>query len=131
MATKTWTSQADWQTWTGDAGLDTTTTPGSVTIAAGQLSTVGVSPAYEATDWASGYWRVFKVTGTRAAGTIYYLRFKTATTSAGLATATYSEYINGVDADGVITFDMRSWCRNNVAWNVGPWIQIELTLESD
>lgn len=129
MATKTWTSQSDWQEWDWDAGADLDTSPGDVMVAAGHDTAVGTSPVFEATDWTG--WRVFKVEGSRPAGTIYYLRFRTGETQGGCASADWSEYIDGVDADGTIVFDLRTWCRNNEAFEVGPWIQFELTLETD
>lgn len=130
MATKTWTSADDFATWTW-TGADLATTPGQVDIAAGSLVAVGTSPAYEAASWAASGWRVFSLTGVRPAGTIYYLRFRTATTEAGITGATWSEYINGITADGSILFDMATFCLNNAAFNVGPWIELELTLRAD
>jgi len=131
MASKTWTSQADWTdewTWTN---ADLTTTPGSVRVAAGQTEAVGVSDPYEASNWATGQWTRFKVAGTAPAGTTYFFRFRTATTSGGLATATYTSYQNMKDVNGYIEFDLAVFCLNNPAWDVGPWIQYELTLRTD
>lgn len=127
---KLWSSQADWETFSWTDG-DTTTVPGSVTIAAGKTRAVGVSPVYEAVNWAAGYWRAFVVEGTRPAGTTYYLRFRVGATAGACSTATYSEYLNGIDSAGSILFNLRQWVLNNAAWNLGPYIQVELTLESD
>lgn len=119
----TWTAFSDWTlvnlTDTGSGlQVDSGYTTGTATI------------QYEATGWATGLWRVLSVLGVRPDATIYYLRFKTATLQAGLAGATWSDYINGVSDSGVITFDMRTWCRNNAAWDVGPHIEIEITLDT-
>jgi hypothetical protein len=130
MAAKEWTSQADWETWSWTNG-DTTTTPGSVTIAAGNTQAVGVSPVYEAANWAAGYWRALVLAGTQPEATSYYLRFRVGATAVACAAATYSEYINGIDSAGGINFNLRQWILNNPAWDVGPYIQIELTLDSD
>jgi hypothetical protein len=127
MASKTWTSQGDFEGLTL-SHIDTTTTPGSAQVEAGYTSGTITCPAYEAVDWT--HWTVYRVPGTRPAGTIYYFRFKTATTEGGLAGASWSEYLNGVDENGTIIFDLRTWTRNNTAWAVGPWIEWELTLET-
>jgi len=131
MATKAWTSKADLETWTWDGNEDTTSTPGDVTIAAGNTSTVGVSPAYEAANWAAGYWRNLKIGGTVPAATAYYLRFRVGGTQVACESATYSEYINGADSGGDMYFNLAQWVLNNAAWNTGPWIMIEISLVSD
>jgi hypothetical protein len=130
MGNTTWTDKAHWDTWTW-TGADTATTPGQVDIAEGSLVAVGTSPAYQATAWAANGWRVFTLAGVRPTGTIYYLRFRTATTEAGISEATWSEYVNGVNADGSILFDLMTFCLNNPTFNVGPWIQLEVTLRAD
>ena len=127
MASQIWTSKADWDTWTWTHG-DTATTPGSVLVAAGQTSAVGVSPAYQCANWVR--WSRISVQGVCPTGANYYLRFKTATLQAGLAGASWSEYIDGIDVNGTIYFDLRTFVLNNAGWNVGPWIQLELTLET-
>ena len=126
MAEKIWTSQQDFEGWAWTNG-DTTTTPGSVLVEAGQVSAVGLSPVYQATGWTS--WRAITITGSRPAGTSYYFRFKTGETAGGLGE--FSEYIDAPDVGGNIVCDLRPWCLNNPSWGVGPWIQIELTLETD
>lgn len=131
MASKTWTSKTDLESWTWDGNEDTTTTPGDVTIAAGNTSTTGVSPAYEASNWAAGYWRWIKISGTVPAGTAYYLRFRVGATALACQAATWSSYLNGIDSNGDMYFNLAQWVLNNAAWNTGPWIQLELTLVSD
>ena len=127
MASKTWSSQAELQTWSW-TNADLATVEGSVLVAAGQVQAVGVSPAYECANWTR--WSQYIVNGTRPAGANYYLRFKVAETEAGLVAASWSEYIDGVDANGTIGFDLRTFTLNNPTFNVGPWVQLELTLET-
>ena len=127
MASKIWSSQVEFETWSW-TNADLATVAGSVLVAAGQVQAVGVSPAYECANWAR--WSQYIVNGTRPAGANYYLRFKTATLEAGLAGATWSEYIDGVDANGTIGFDLRTFTLNNPTFDVGPWVQLELTLET-
>lgn len=123
---KEWTSQADWGDWTL-VDLDAATTPGSLLVAAGHTEgTATIS--YEYTDWAEWAW--FRVPGIRPECTRWCFRFKTATTSGGLAGATWSDYLDGIDEDGVMNFDLGGYCANNAGFDVGPWIMLELTLKT-
>ena len=131
MATKTWTSKTDWEEWDWDAAVDLDTTPGDVTIAAGSTATTGTSPAYEAADWAAGYWRWLKISGTVPAGSTYYVRFRVGATQVACEAADWSDYLNGVDASGDTYINLRQWILNNPTFDVGPWIMVELSLESD
>ena len=58
------------------------------------------------------------------------MRFRTATTQAGLMSATWSPVQDGIEADGTISFDMATFCATDPGYNAGTWIAIELTLRT-
>ena len=84
---------------------------------------------YEATGWRTDGWFLFQILGEILTATAYNFRFRTATTQGGLAAATYSEKIDFRDVNGTITGDLETWVENNPAWNIGPWIEVEMTLK--
>ncbi|MGD9496377.1 MAG: hypothetical protein AB7Y46_08700 [Armatimonadota bacterium] len=124
MPAKTWDTQADWQQWTL-THLTAVTTPGMLEIAAGYNSGTALSPAYECASW--DHYSKVVVDASRPQGTNVYLRFRTATTEGGLASAPWSEYVNGFDDNGRMIFDLMVYILNK-AVAAGPWIQFELTL---
>ena len=127
MPSVTWSTQTELETWAW-TNEDTTTTPGSVLVEAGQVLATGTSPNYEAAAWTE--WRAVRIPGNRPEGTMYQFRFKTATLVGGLAAATYSDWLDGIDDDGVVLFDLSTWCDNNGAWDVGPFIVLQARLKT-
>lgn len=122
-------SKAEWEacTVTPEGAVDTTTTAGSVKLAGGFNAAAIVTPIYEFTPWER--WLFITLAGTREPMTAYYIRFRTATTEAGIAGATWSPYLDSIAADGSIGLNLRSFVLNNPAWAVGPFIQLEVQIE--
>ena len=124
---KTWTTQAELATWSW-VNEDTTSVPGSVQVEAGQYLATGTSPDYQADPWAE--WRAVRIPGNRPTATGWQFRFKVAATQGGLGAATYSDWLDGIDDNDVLVFDMATWIANNAAWDVGPWIVMQVTLRA-
>jgi hypothetical protein len=59
------------------------------------------------------------------------VRFRVGATQVACEAADWSDYLNGVDASGDTYINLRQWILNNPSFDVGPWIMVELSLESD
>ncbi len=127
MPSATWTTQAELELWTW-ANEDTSATPGSVLVEAGQVLATGTSPNYEAAAWTE--WRAVRIPCNRPAGTMVQFRFKVNAAEGGLGAANYSDWLDGIDDDGVLLCDLATWCDNNAAWDVGPWIVLQVRLRT-
>mgnify|MGYP000683946146 CR=1 FL=1 len=127
MPVKTWTTQTDFQEWTLTNLV--ATADGTLELAEGASSGTAVSPVFEALNWQ--HWSHLTVQCERPAGTNVYLRVRSGQTADECQNAEWSEYINGVDQGGAIRFDLRTYFLNNPAAAVGPFLQIELTLEAE
>ena len=126
MPAKTWTSTVEW----GDYTLSNLTiTDGSLGITAGQNSgTATLTPPYEAASW--DHWSKFILAGSRPQGTNIYLRFRVGATSVACLSAGWSDYIDGLDADGGMIYDLRVHLLNSGV-DSGGFIQFELTLAGE
>jgi len=124
MPAKVWTLQSDFETWTL-VHLSATKTPGMLEIEDGYNSGTGTTPVYEAASW--DHWSKVILNGSRPQGTNIYLRYRTATTQGGCEAADWSEYIDGLDADGYMSFDLRVHILNNAVAE-GAFVQFEVTL---
>ena len=123
------TSQVDWEACAATPALaiDTTTSPGNALLAAGYNTVAIVSQIYEFSPWDK--WMFLSIAGTRQPNTAYFIRFRTAATEGAIAAATYSDYLDSIQADGSLGVNLRAWCLNNPAWATGAFIQWELTIE--
>ena len=123
------TSQGDWDDCeaTPPEAVDITTSPGNLLLAEGYNEAVIVSPIFEFDPWTR--WMFLSIGGTRAPRTAYFIRFRTAITEENISSAVWSDYLDSIQPDGSIGVNLRSWCKNNTDWLVGPFLQWELSLE--
>jgi hypothetical protein len=124
MPVKTWDSESDWGEW-ALTNLDATTTPGLMQIAAGYNSGTALSPVYEAASWER--WSKLLLAGSRPQGTNIYLRFRSGASAVACEAADWSDYIDGLDADGALLFDLQVYILNE-GYTPGAFIQLELSL---
>lgn len=123
MPAKTWELAADWSDWTL-SGLEVS--GDSLQIASGSNSgTATLTSPYQAASF--DHWSKIILSGTRPQGTNIYLRVRTGDSSANCSSAAWSDYIDGLDADGDMLFDLRAYWLNEGVTE-GAYIQLELTL---
>lgn len=127
MADKLWTSQADWETWAAE-NADTTTSPGDVLVAVGEAMATITSPVYEAAGWTAGAWVKFTLEGVRPTAANYIFRFRVGATAGACALASWSTWEDAHNVDDNILFDLETYCLNDAAFNVGPWIQFQVRI---
>ncbi len=126
MPSKLWDIQSDWQTW--DLTQLVASADGYLEIEEGYADGTAVSPIYEAANWKHA--SLVRVVGVVPTGTNIRLRFKSAVTSEGIAGASWSDYVDGFDDNGVFNFDIRSYIINE-SYVEGAFVQFELTLEGE
>jgi len=127
MPIKTWTTEADFTTWTL-TDLEATV-DGKLALVDGASEGSGVSPAYEALDWVR--WGRLRLEVEQPTGTNVYLRWRSGATEAECLSATWSPYVDAADDNGVIIQNLRTYYLNNPAETVGAWLQVEVILEAE
>jgi|GEM_PF-4688945 len=123
MPAKTWDSGVDWLDWT----LSNLEISGdSLVISAGyNIGTATLTDAYEAASFQ--HWSKFTLRGTRPQGCNIYVRVRTGASKEACESAPWSVYVDGLDQDGVMSYDLRvHWL--NAGVTEGAFIQIEVTL---
>ncbi len=124
MPAKTWDLDADWSSdWTLN---NLVVNNGQLEIAPGyNAGTATLTTPYEAASW--DHWSKLVLNGSRPQGTNIYLRYRVGATAAECEGASWSEYIDGFDANGQMIFDLRVHLLNSGVAN-GAFIQFEITL---
>lgn len=124
MPAKTWTTQADFQSWTL---IDlVATAEGTLALAEGVAMGTGRSPAYEATGW--NRWGRLRFEVEQPVGTSVYVRWRSGATESACLAADWSPWDDVTNDDGVINLDLGLYYRNNPEASVGAWVQIEVDL---
>jgi len=127
MPSVTWTSQADFQTWSL-TNLNATA-GGALEVSAGQQSGTGTSPVTQPTGgWAN--WGLLTITCPHAEGTVVLAQIRSGTTSAECTASGWSDYF-GANEDGQILLDVDAWRLNTPAATYGRYIQVKLTLKRE
>ena len=123
MPAKTWDSTVEW----GDYTLsDLEISDGELVISEGHNSgTATLTAPYEAASW--DHWSKLTLSGSRPQGTNIYLRFRVGATAEACLIAEWSDYIDGLDADGAMIYDLRVHLLNSGVGD-GGFCQFELTL---
>lgn len=123
MPAKTWDDAVDWADFTL-SGLEIS--GATLAISAGSNSgTATLTTCYEAASF--DHWSKLILSGSRPEGTNIYVRVRVGTSDADAKAQDWSEYINGLDADGDMIFDLRVYFLNE-AVSEGGFIQLEVTL---
>lgn len=123
MPSKLWDDATDWADWTL-SGLEIS--GDSLAISAGSNSgTATLTDAFEASSW--DHHSKFILNGTRPRGTNIYVRVRTGATEVACESASWSDYIDGLDENGRMSFDLRAYWLNEGVTE-GAWIQYEITL---
>ncbi len=123
MPAKTWELAADWADFTL-SGLEIS--GDTLAISAGSNSgTATLTTCYEAASF--DHWSKIILSATRPQGTNVYLRVRTGTSDVNCKAQSWSEYIDGLDADGDMLFDLRVFWLN-AGVTEGAFIQFEITL---
>jgi len=125
MASQTWDSKTDWDTWTLD-GLNTTDNPGYLSINSGVSSGTATSPKLQCANWTR--WSKLRLVGTVPGASNIAVQFRVATTEGGLDAAAWSPKLDTFDDDGVCGIDLYEFVSAHPEYDVGPWIQLRITM---
>lgn len=126
MAKREWPLEEPWDTWTL---ADLTVTDAKLVVSDGKTSGTATSAVQNCTPWTG--WMPQSIVGERAVGTRYAYQCRVGTSLIECNAATWSEWIDGVDTNGVITFDLGTYADNHAAFAVGPYIQHRIKLVTD
>lgn len=123
MPVKTWNDAAEWADWTLShlvvSGDELALEPGY------NSGTATLTAPYEAASF--DHWSKLILGGDRPQGTNIYVRVRTGADSATCAAAAWSPYIDGLDANGDLLYDLRvHWL--NAGVTEGAFVQVEVTL---
>ena len=125
MPAATWTSLADFSTWTL---VDVSATVGGeLEVAVGAQYGTATSPITQPTgDWYAH--TGLKVASPAVEGTACLMRFRTGASSSECGAASWSEYLWSTNDSGSIIVCPHGWHLNNPAAPYGRYLQVELTL---
>lgn len=121
MPKKTWTTQEEFEAGTL---TDLVATGGTLALAEGENEGSWESEVYEAAAWAGH--RKFRIAASQPEGTDVLFQFRTSSNPAALGD--YTDPLDGLDADGNITFNLHLYLLEHEEITPGQYIQFKITL---
>ena len=127
MPAVTWTSEADFGTWTL-VDVDATV-GGDLEVSVGAQDGTATSPITEPTgDWNN--WGRISIPCTIPEGCVVFAQIRSGASSAECAASGWSDAFHA-DSAGTIVIDADAWAANNPAATYGRYIQFKLTLKRE